>query len=92
MEKRKNICFAYFGDKTFIGWYDDTGGSIRKHPKIYGNSKSQIEVIERNFRSKMEKSKLENIKENYSRKYFGIGPEEAMKLMINDFYNFLYEP
>jgi hypothetical protein len=56
MEKRKTICFAYFGDDKFLGWYADSFGSIRKDsPKIYGDSKEQIAIITGNFRYKIEK-------------------------------------
>jgi len=56
MEKRKSICFAYFGDGKFLGWYADSFGSIRESsPKIYGNSKEQIETITKNFNYKLSK-------------------------------------
>ncbi len=53
---RKNICFAYFADGKFIGWYADTAGSIRENsPKLYGNSEQQIATITENFRYKLSK-------------------------------------
>ena len=48
------MCFAYFGDGKFLGWYADTSGSIRKNePKVYGDSPEQRAIIEKNFKSKM---------------------------------------
>lgn len=52
----KNICFAYYGDDKFLGWYGDSFGSIVKSsPKIYRNSKEQLEVISKNFNYKLRK-------------------------------------
>jgi hypothetical protein len=56
--REKCICFAYFGDGKFLGWYADSFGSIRKDsPKIYGDSKEQIETIIKNFNYKLSKIK-----------------------------------
>jgi len=57
METRNTLCFAYFGDGQFLGWYADTFGSIRKSPKLYCESKHQLETIETNFKYKLEKTK-----------------------------------
>ena len=70
-DKRECICFAYFADGKFIGWYADSFGSIRKNsPKIYDNSESQISIIEKNFRYKIssinEKRNLAAISPNLS--------------------------
>lgn len=55
---KKSICFAYFGDGKFLGWYADSFGSIRRNsPKVYSYSESQIEVIRKNFKYKLEKIK-----------------------------------
>lgn len=52
---RKTICFAYYGDGHFIGWYSDSFGSITKNsPKLYGESEEQIEIVAKNFRYKIE--------------------------------------
>jgi hypothetical protein len=54
-QKRKTVCFAYFGDGTFLGWYADTFGSIRKEsPKLYGYTPEMVETIRGNFRRKLE--------------------------------------
>lgn len=50
---RKSVCFAYFGDNQFLGWYADTFGSVRTSPKVYGNSESQLQTITKNFRNKL---------------------------------------
>jgi len=58
----KNICFAYYGDNTFLGWYSDTFGTLDKNvPKIYSNSEKQISIIRSNFNYKMDilKGKIE---------------------------------
>lgn len=54
-DQKKAVAFAYFSGKYFIGWYADTFGSVRDWPKIYRNSDSQLEVIERNFNNKLDK-------------------------------------
>lgn len=53
----KSICFAYFGDGKFLGWYADSFGSIRDSPKVYPNSERQLEIISSNFRNKVNKIK-----------------------------------
>jgi hypothetical protein len=52
--KLQSICFAYFGDGKFLGWYADSFGSIRRNqPKLYTNSAAQIEVVFKNFNNKL---------------------------------------
>jgi hypothetical protein len=51
--KRQSVCFAYFADGKFLGWYADSFGSIRNSPKIYGNTENQKEIILKNFRHKL---------------------------------------
>ena len=54
--KRKSVCFAYFGDGKFLGWYADTSGSIRSNsPKVYPYKESQVQVIRTNFQRKMKR-------------------------------------
>ena len=34
---RKTVCFEYFADGNFLGWYSDSFGTITKNqPKLYG--------------------------------------------------------
>jgi len=54
--ENKSICFAYFGDNQFLGWYADSFGSIRLSPKLYSNTEHQKGVITKNFRYKVEKA------------------------------------
>lgn len=61
----KTICYAYYGDGKFLGWYADSFGSIRKkNPKLYRDSEEQNAIISLNFKSKIarikEKSNLAN--------------------------------
>jgi hypothetical protein len=64
--KRNSICFAYFGDGKFLGWYADTSGSIRPaSPKVYIDTPEQRKIIETNFRNKL--SKL-NVKSDIAEK------------------------
>ncbi len=45
-EKIDCMAFGYYDKEgKLIGWYADSFGSIRKHPKIYGFSERQIDVI-----------------------------------------------
>ena len=54
----KKICYAYYGDGKFLGWYADSFGSIRPNsPKIYSNSEIQNQIITKNFRYKIDKIK-----------------------------------
>jgi len=53
---KKTICFAYFGDGKFIGWYSDSFGTITKqYPKIYSHSEEQVKVVRNNFEYKLSK-------------------------------------
>lgn len=53
-EKRQTVCFAYFANGHFIGWYSDSFGTITKcNPKIYRYDKEQVETIRSNFRAKL---------------------------------------
>lgn len=65
--RERCICFAYFTDDQFIGWYGDSMGSVVKNsPKIYPDTEKQKEVIRTNFTSKIKKIKdvpIENPKE-----------------------------
>ena len=55
-----SICFAYFGDGNFLGWYADSFGSIRpSSPKIYRNSDQQKAQIGNSFRKKLARSAAE---------------------------------
>lgn len=51
----KTVAFAYYADGEFLGWYADTFGSVRKSPKLYSNSESQLQTISDNFLRKIEK-------------------------------------
>lgn len=51
----KSICFAYYANGKFIGWYGDRFGSICKTPKLYSNFEKAREVIVKNFSYKMKK-------------------------------------
>jgi hypothetical protein len=54
--ERFAVCFAYFGDGKFLGWYADSFGSVRENsPKVYGYTERQVGVITSNFRSKIAK-------------------------------------
>ena len=56
MTTRKSVCYAYYGDGKFLGWYADSFGSVRPNsPKVYGDTEKQREVITKNFRNKLSK-------------------------------------
>lgn len=60
-KKRQTVCFAYYGDGKFIGWYADSFGSIRDNsPKLYGYSESQVNIIATNLKYKLSKLKQES--------------------------------
>lgn len=57
-KRSKTICFAYFGDGQFLGWYADTFGSIRpESPKLYGDSLEMVEQITASFRRRVAEMK-----------------------------------
>jgi len=62
-DEGKAVAFAYFSKNKFLGWYADTFGSLRAHPKVYRNSDVQIEVITRNFNHKLNEIARTNFKE-----------------------------
>jgi hypothetical protein len=52
---RKTVCYAYFGDDKFLGWYGDSFGTIvSKTPKLYGYTAEQNDIIKKNFGSKIQ--------------------------------------
>ena len=56
MTTRKSVCYAYYGDGKFLGWYADSFGSVRPtSPKVYGDSDEQKAIITKNFRYKLSK-------------------------------------
>lgn len=56
VEKQDCIAFGYYDKEgKLIGFYADAFGSIRKHPKIYGFSESQIDVIINNVNNKIKR-------------------------------------
>jgi hypothetical protein len=66
---KKTVCFAYFADGNFLGWYSDSFGTITKwEPKLYGYTPEQVEVITKNFRYKMKK-----LKEDWNLRKFNPG-------------------
>lgn len=53
LTQQQSVCFAYFGDNKFLGWYSDTSGSISANsPKVYSYLDSMLPVITKNFRNK----------------------------------------
>jgi len=52
---KKSICFAYFADGKFIGWYGGTFGGVSKCPKIYPNTEHQKKVVAENLSYKIKK-------------------------------------
>lgn len=79
MENSKTVCFAYFVDGRFAGWYSDTFGSVTlQSPKVYGYSEKQVEVIFNNFTRKMNKIKETSFAEQ-SEKVKGL---QALSLLI----------
>lgn len=61
MDKKKTICFAYFGDGKFIGWYSDTFGTVTKNsPKLYGYSSERLETIKNNLNYSLSKLKAKS--------------------------------
>jgi hypothetical protein len=53
----KTICFAYFSDNKFLGWYGDSFGSISKTPKLYSDFNKIKDIISKSFFQKIKKIK-----------------------------------
>lgn len=61
MENKKAICFAYFCDGKFIGWYSDTFGTVTENrPKIYRYSIEMLETIKNNLNYSLSKIKAKS--------------------------------
>jgi len=52
---KKSICFAYYANGEFLGWYGDTFGSITETPKIYSSFEKMKDTITKNLSHKMKK-------------------------------------
>jgi len=63
----KNICFAYYADNQFIGWYGGTFGPVSNIPKVYTDSESQIDTITKNFNYKLKKINDSTLEEYLSK-------------------------
>lgn len=51
----KSICFAYYADGKWIGWYGGTAGSVSSTPKVYSSLESMRPVITKNLTSKLKR-------------------------------------
>ena len=51
----KSICFAYFADGKWIGWYGGTFGGVSPNPKVYSDLEHMRPVIQKNLTSKIAK-------------------------------------
>jgi len=85
------ICFAHYGDGEFIGFHADTYGTISKeYPKIYENSERQIEIIETNYKTRINSMRLMREKQrNYKHelsKYKDIELKVVLCEGLNDIY------
>ena len=51
----KSICFAYYADGKWIGWYGGTFGGVSKSPKVYSDLEKMRPVIQKNLTTKLQK-------------------------------------
>ena len=51
----KSVCFAYYADGKWIGWYGGTFGSVSDSPKVYGSYEGMYDTIQKNLTSKIRK-------------------------------------
>jgi len=51
----KSVCFAYFADGKFIGWYGGTFGPVSDSPKVYSSLESMRATITKNLSHKLKK-------------------------------------
>lgn len=80
-EYQEFICFAYYVDDRFVGWYADTFGSVRKTPKVYPNTQEQRDIIERNFRLKIQAIRTSTFEKERERiRHDGIGGVFALQM------------
>ena len=49
----KSVCFAYFADGKFIGWYGGTFGPVSDSPKVYSSLESMRPTITKNLSNKL---------------------------------------
>lgn len=52
---KKSICFAWYANNKFIGWWGGTFGTVSKSPKLYTNTEEQLKVIQSNLTHKLSK-------------------------------------
>jgi len=64
---KKNICFAYYADGKWIGWYGDSSGQVTSCPKLYTNSEEQLEIIKSNLTNKLHKINTSSFDEENKR-------------------------
>lgn len=90
---KQSICFAYYADGKWIGWYADSSGSVRDWPKVYGFTEPQMDIVKENFRHKIKEINIESYKQNHEKfmekqKNNELGPGEAIhqvaKLALHD--------
>lgn len=79
---RETVCFAYYVDDAFIGWYGDSFGSITKTPKIYGNLVSQISTIQSNLNYKIQRINETSFEKEMTKLSPTGNALEALRLLI----------
>lgn len=74
---KRSICYAYFIDGKFVGWYADSFGSVRpQSPKLYSDMEKQNPVILSSLRHKLNKintSSFDQAKEKVTNVFQAIG-------------------
>lgn len=60
MENKNKIVFALFGDGKFISWTYGMFTQLVNYPKVYTESQHQIEIVQKNFYSKIERINKES--------------------------------
>lgn len=51
----KSICFAYYADGKWIGWYGGTFGGVSQSPKVYSDLERMRPIIQKNLTNKLRK-------------------------------------
>lgn len=60
MENKNKIVFALFGDGKFISWTYGMFTQLVNYPKVYNESDHQIEIVQKNFYSKIRRINKES--------------------------------
>jgi len=83
---KKSVCFAYYANGEWIGWYGGTFGSVSNSPKVYSSYEGMKDTIQKNLSSKLQKINSTSFDEEKTKveglaalSLFGFDSEEILR-------------